>query len=401
MKETSLRFIFLLTKYLNKSATTTEIEALSDLLQTLETEEITKMMEQVYEKIDTDTVNPIFNLEKSKDILQNILSTASNKQAVFSRKKDYSLFYKLGIAATISTIIFSLIFFRSHNGSKDDDKAISPTAQLSNILPGGNRATLKMANGSIILLDSFNNGILARDKGTTIKKIAQGQLVFDAQNLKHDTETSVGLNTIYTPRGGQYQITLPDGSKVWLNAETAIKFPSKFIGAERTVELSGEAYFEIAKNTSQPFKVISNRVEVQVLGTSFNLSDYKDEAVQKTTLFNGAVKINYGKQVQLLKPGEQGILTTDNRLELADNVDIEVEIAWKNGLFLFRDASVKDVMAQVARWYNVDVTYEGENSKKLFNGSISRNANLNEVMSMLAFTGVAYEIKERSILIKN
>lgn len=398
MKKASLRFTFLVTKYLNKSATAAEVEELSTLLHTLEIEEINKIMEQIYEQTDPD--NPVFNLEQSENILQNILKgTKIDQQTRFSKRK-HSLIYKLSIAAIISSITLGLVFFKFYSLQKDDQHTL-PIKQAGNISPGGNRATLRMANGSIILLDSVNKGVLAGDEGTIIKKTAEGQLAFDARHIQYDKETSIGVNTIYTPRGGQYQIILPDGSKVWLNAETSIKFPSKFVGAERRVELIGEAYFEIAKKINQPFKVATNRIEVQVLGTAFSISDYQDETTQKTTLFDGAIKIRRGEKTQLLKPGEQSILTANNQLQLKDEVDLEVELAWKNGLFLFKDASMEEVMSQVARWYNVEVIYEGKNSKKLFNGSVSRSANLDELMSMLAFTGVAYEIKERNIIIKN
>lgn len=398
MKKASLRFTFLVTKYLNKSATAAEIKELSTLLHTLETEEINKIMEQIYEQ--TDTTNPVLNLDQSENILQNILKDTKIGQQTHVSKRKYSPIYKLSIAAIISAITFGLVFFKFYSLQKDDQRTL-PIKQTSDISAGGNRATLRMADGAIILLDSANKGVLARDEGTIIKKTAEGQLAFDARHIQYGKEASIGVNTLYTPRGGQYQIILPDGSKVWLNAETSIKFPSKFIGAERRVELIGEAYFEIAKKINQPFKVVTNRIEVQVLGTAFSISDYKDETTQKTTLFDGAIKIKRGEKTQLLKPGEQSILTANNQFQLKDGVDLEVELAWKNGLFLFKDASMEEVMNQVARWYNVEVIYEGKNSKKLFNGSVSRSANLDELMSMLAFTGVAYEIKERNIIIKN
>ncbi|MFC6102448.1 FecR family protein [Olivibacter domesticus] len=398
MKKASLRFTFLVTKYLNKSATAAEIEELSTLLHTLEIEEINKIMEQIYEQ--TDTTNPVLNLDQSQNILQNILKDTKISQQTHFSKRKYSPIYKLSIAAIIGAITFGLVFFKFYSLQKDNQRTL-PIKQTSDISAGGNRATLSMANGTIILLDSANKGVLARDEGTIIKKTAEGQLAFNARHIQYDKEASIGVNTIYTPRGGQYQIILPDGSKVWLNAETSIKFPSKFIGAERRVELIGEAYFEIAKKINQPFKVVTNRIEVQVLGTAFSISGYKDETTQKTTLFDGAIKIKRGEKTQLLKPGEQSILTANNQFQLKDGVDPEVELAWKNGLFLFKDASMKEVMNQVARWYNVKVIYTGKNSKKLFNGSVSRSANLDELMSMLAFTGVAYEIKERNIIIKN
>src|SRR5690606_21010450 len=266
------------------------------------------------------------------------------------------------------------------------------------ILPGGNKATLRMADGTTIILNDSPNGLLANEKGISIKKIADGELIIDAGTIKNDETPTQRWNIVATPRGGQYQIRLPDGSKVWLNAASSLTFPSQFRGNERMGELSGEVYFEIDKHSNKAFKVISKHLEVHVLGTDFNLLDYDNETVVKTTLVNGAVKIKRGTQAKLLKPGQQALLHRNETITITDHADIEREIAWKNGVFIFKDASIQHVMEQVARWYDIEVEYTGVRSKKLLNGSVSRNVNLSELMNMLAYTGVNYEIRGRKVL---
>lgn len=400
MNEATERFSLLLNHYLQKTIRPAELRELSTLLDTLDQEEIASVLEKIYQNIPV-SASPMAELQ-SETILANIIKQGKVQQALENRrpKKVLRLFLKAAAAAIFVGLACGLIFLRK----KTNQPALvanDKTQQPADISPGSNKATLTMSNGATIVLTNSPNGILARNGNTAIKKINDGQLIFEPHQATTDIETPDDWNIISTPRGGEYQLVLPDGSKVWLNAESSLKFPSHFKGKQRSVVLTGEAYFEIAKNTRQVFKVATAQMEVQVLGTDFNLADYGGNGISKTTLINGAVKIKSGKQTQLLKPGQQIQLTRNKQLKLIPHADIETEIAWKNGLFRFKDASIQQVMEQVARWYDIEVTYDNEHAKKLFNGSISRNVNLSGLLNMLAYTGVNYEIKGRKVHIKN
>ncbi|GAA4787032.1 hypothetical protein GCM10023231_13950 [Olivibacter ginsenosidimutans] len=401
MNRPSLRFSILLHRYLDKTATALELQELMDLLTTLPEEEVACILEPIYQETKESQL-PAEHL-RSEELLQNIFQQTTQhqqrKRTYIQRNKTWML--RMAAAAAIVGLTFSLNYIFNHYQSHTPTKELAQKSLPNDVAPGGNKATLTLANGQVIVLDTTKNGILAHHGGMEIKKIADGKLAFRIPANTKGQQAFTETNTISTPRGGQYQITLPDGSQVWLNAETTLIFPSQFDKQERKVVLNGEAYFEIAKHVKKPFKVISNHMEVHVLGTHFNLTDYEDERKPKTTLVDGSVRIKSGKQAQLLKPGEQAVLTADKQIKLVKNVDIETEIAWKNGLFQFKDAGIEQVMNNIARWYNIEVSYTGKINKKLLNGKISRDVNLSELMSMLAYTGVHYEIQGRKVIIKN
>jgi len=210
---------------------------------------------------------------------------------------------------------------------------------------------------------------------------------------------TAGLNKVSTPRGGQYKVQLPDGSKVWLNASSSIRFPSVFPAAERRVEITGEAYFEVVKDPSRPFTVSFNGTEVQVLGTSFNVMAYADERVSKTTLVEGSVSIRNHRSHAMLRPGQQAALLPGGRIQ-TDFKPVDEAVAWKDGMFYFKNAGVKDVMRQLSRWYDVEISYRGEVPVKQFTGRVSRDVNLSEILGMLRYAGVNCSLENSSIVIQ-
>lgn len=396
MNNTSKRFSLLLNRFLEKRIQKEELNELASLFNTLSQEEIDQVLRTIYD--DTLISSSLSENLRSEEMLKQILA---NKEDEPRPTSSFSFPYlKFAAAAILIGFAIGLFIFQIKNKQSDLQPIAISQNQLNDIPPGGNKAILKMANGTTIVLTDSPNGLLARDQAASIQKINDGQLIFDANTFVAEESSTNRWNTVETPRGGQYQIQLPDGSKVWLNAASSLRFPSQFRGKERKVELRGEAYFEVTKHSQQAFKVVSEHLEVQVLGTNFNLSDY-DDTMSKTTLINGSVKIKHGDQTKLLKPGQQALLHQKEVLSILDNVDIESEIAWKNGLFIFKDASIQRVMEQIARWYDIEIEYRGPRSKKLLNGSVSRNVNLSELMNMLAYTGVDYEIQERKVIIKN
>ena len=395
------RLSLLLNRFLKKTITTEELRELSSLLDGLSESEISIVLKKIYDK----TSVPTFFAEKlpSEHILAQILQRTEESNMLINAptKKIRPLIIKLTAAAAVIGLVVGFFIFPSKNQQPKSQHISSIKNNAGDILPGGNRATLKMSNGTTIVLTNSPNGILAQYGSMAVKKLADGQLVFDARSSTTENRQSSGWNTISTPRGGQYQLTLSDGSKVWLNAESSLRFPSQFIGDERRVELVGEAYFEVAKNSKQAFKVMSKQMEIQVLGTHFNLSDYDGHGISKTTLVSGSIKVKRGAQVHLLSPGQQAVVDKNKELTLLDHADVESEIAWKNGLFLFKDASIQNVMEQIARWYDIEVVYQKNHSKKLLNGNVSRKVHLSALMEMLAYTGVEYEIQGKRVLIKN
>ena len=290
-----------------------------------------------------------------------------------------------------------------------------PVNDKNAIIPGGNKAILKLSDGREIVLDSAANGALAQQGNSQVTKTKSGELIYEvtAQNSGGPLTTHhspLAYNTIATPRGGQYQLVLADGSKVWLNASSSLRYPTAFTGKERRVELTGEGYFEVAKNASMPFHVQVNQMDVEVLGTHFNINAYDDEAAVKTTLLEGSVKVGQGSMVNgqfkteneaMLNPGEQAVLSrAHSPFTIDHSPDIDQVMAWKNGLFQFKAAGIEAVLRQAARWYDVEFVYKGNIPEK-FSGQISRSANAEQLLKILELTGkVKFEINGKTITVK-
>lgn len=268
-------------------------------------------------------------------------------------------------------------------------------AIAADLPPGGNKATLVLANGQSITLDDAAEGQLARQSGSSISK-SNGQLVY----TPGAAETAV-VNTLITPKGGQYRLSLPDGSKVWLNALSRLEFPAAFTGASREVRLKGEAYFEIAENAAQPFRVSVNGITVEVLGTHFNINAYPDEQQLTTTLLEGKLNVK-GRNTVTLRPGQQAVVSAaagPQQVELVAHADTETATAWVNGYFQFSSAGVTDIMKQIARWYDIDVRYEGQATPRKFSGAISRGSSLSEVLKGLSATGINVKMEGRTVTV--
>lgn len=270
---------------------------------------------------------------------------------------------------------------------------------VHDIAPGGNKATLILADGRKVTLDDASNGQIAEESGIIITKTAEGQLRYNITAIKSVNPTA--YNTVVTPRGGQYQVMLPDGTKVWLNASSSLKFPAAFGTEGRKVELAGEAYFEVARNERLPFKVTTDKQEVVVLGTHFNINSYADETDTRTTLFEGSVKVTCkaSSAVKVLKPGQQAVL--EGKEIAVASIDTDEALAWKNGLFIFNNEELESIMRKVSRWYNVTVEYKDDQVRKeAFGGSVSRFGNVSEILRMLEITGnVRFTINGNKIIV--
>lgn len=331
------------------------------------------------------------------DVWQRIGERADKPRGIVRRMWMRSV----AAAAVVTVMGTGAWYLFSH---KQQQTPGSPTAVRyhGDALPGGNRAVLELADGSLIGLDSAGSGELARQGDARILKTGEGEVAYDGAQ-QGEAET-LAWNRISTPRGGQFQVSLPDGSKVWLNAASTLRFPVAFKGGERLVELSGEAYFDIAADAARPFRVAvtapgKGPMTIDVLGTQFNVQAYADEPLRTATLVSGKVRVSNGGEGEVLAPGQQAVLKGSHQLFIQP-ADIEAATAWKNGLISLENATIDEIMRQVERWYDVDVVYEGE-VKQQFLGRIPRSMKLSDVLKVLESTGwVHFEVNGRTVTVK-
>lgn len=351
----------------------------------------------------------ILSLEEKELLYQNIVQderfeSGGNEHADGSPVRSAGVWRQLSIAASILLAIsIGLYFYANRSLEPKIVKQATEAVKQKIIFPGGDKAVLTLSDGSRIILDNAKNGVLANQAGVSIQKTSDGMLLyaFSPSNSENSPE-SVATNNIYnkieTPVGGKYQVNLPDGSKVWLNASSTLRFPAFFFGNTREVELTGEAFFDVAKNKSKPFKVITQDQIVEVLGTQFNINSYSDEGPIKTTLIEGSVKIIYKDHVVLLTPGQQ--FRPQNQHVKVVGVDTEDIIAWKKGYFLFKNEDIQSIMRKLSRWYDVEVNYEGDIPVVGFGGNVSRSKDISEVLDVLQLTNaVHFKIEGRRITV--
>ena len=281
------------------------------------------------------------------------------------------------------------------------------TSRANDIAPGSNKATLTLADGSTVSLDSAGTGNLVSQGNAEVIKRGDGQLQYASTgNGSNTPAASMVYNVLSTPRGGEYRLKLQDGTNVWLNAGSSIRYPTTFAGKERRVEITGEAYFEVAKNADMPFRVsvndpaVGKPTEIEVLGTGFDVNAYQDESSQKTTLIEGAIKVTSGAGAVTLNPSEQAI-SSGNQLKTLQLENPEQTIAWKNGYFEFENADIPTIMRQISRWYDVDVEYQGKGSEDRFSGRFSRNISLAVVLQILHTSGVQLLADDKKIVIRS
>lgn len=367
--------------------------------------DLQKIMQQQF----TENVNNSDNLhsDSAKKLLERIREkiNSTGKPAKIIRMN----FWKKAVAAAVIVMLGTGTFLLLNNKREKEIAKVNPyKPKPIDIAPGGNKAVLTLADGSQIILDSAANGNLASQGNTNVIKLDNGQLTYNGSGSPLGDGGEVLYNTISTPRGGQYQLVLADGTKVWLNAASSLRFPASFTGGERKVELKGEGYFEVAKNTSMPFKVnVAGKEEVEVLGTHFNINSYVDETIINTTLLEGKVKVISvinselkTQNSQLLSPGQQAQLTATGQIFINKSPAIDEVMAWKNGKFQFGEsADIATIMRQIARWYDVEVEYKGTVTEHI-GGTISRDVKVSKVLEMLEMTGsVKFQMSGRKVIV--
>ena len=300
------------------------------------------------------------------------------------------------IAAAAAVLIAGTAFFLLFKSSTSFPKIASIEQRYQNDVPaGGNKAILTLGDGSKIILDNATTQLQTKNiEGININ-YQEGSIAYE----DNAASKTIEYNTIVIPRGGQYQLTMADGSKVWLNAGTTLKFPRTFADDKRAVELSGEAYFEVAKKENTPFVVKLNNMEVQVLGTHFNVKAYPEESNIKTTLLEGKVQLKAGNNSTLLLPGNEGVFAAGNMV--VNEANTAEAVAWKNGDFLFDKSDIKTIMQQFERWYDVNVQYEAGVPTNRFVGEFSRNLSLAASLKILELSGIHFTISGKNITVLN
>ncbi|HET6995152.1 MAG TPA: FecR domain-containing protein [Chitinophagaceae bacterium] len=303
---------------------------------------------------------------------------------------------RVAVAASVLLIIglsSYFIFFRAGQKTINPPIAVNGQHTGADALPGSSGAILTTANGQQVILDSANNGLIATEGNTSVNK--------EGPQLQYQPNSDAApvYNTLTTPKGRKFELLLADGTKVWLDAGSSITYPTAFTGNERNVKASGQVYFEVARDASKPFTVSVGDMDVQVLGTHFNINAYPDETTVKTTLLEGSVKVTKNKQSQMLKPGEQAQVSSNENIKIITAVDIDAVMAWKNGLFSFNHADLATVLLELSRWYDMEVVYEGEISTRAFDGKIGRDLNLSQVLKGLQKTQVNFRIDGNKLIV--
>lgn len=400
MNTSRSRLSYLFNCYYNKTATPQERDELFAIIAAgKKDQELSNLIRTAWNDLHLDA--PLFNSTKTELILKTILASGNSQEPTEPTKPNHNLLlWAKFSAAAVGLLFLSFGFYNYlHKNKPVVQKSIAKiNPPQHDALPGSSKAVLTLANGKTIILDNAHNGTLAKEGNTVVNKTADGKLVYNLSNLADDN-AAPSINTINTPRGGEYQVILPDGTKVWLNAASSIRFPTRFTGNSRDVEISGEAYFEVTKNKLMPFRVKTERADIEVLGTHFNVMAYGDEKLMKTTLLEGAVNIKSGSLTYKLKPGQQAQVNATGNTKVTSDIDIEDEVAWKNGIFQFRDAGIDVILRQASRWYDVNVTYQGKIPQKEFTGRLSRNVKASELLKMIQYTGIAVHIEGKNIIV--
>ena len=390
------RLTYLFQAYFNRTATSGERDELMVLLEKAENDEQVKaLLAHAWEQ--TNLTNKVFDDNQGEEMLANILQTeqADKSIPVIPRYKKFFNWPRVAAAAAILIAAFTGIYFLFNQKPKQDIAQSGSTNQKEIIVPGGDKAILILADGSAIVLDTLHTGSLPQQGNTRIVKLNTGSLAY---NAGAGSQLETLYNTLSTPSGGQFQLVLPDGSKVWLNSSSSIRFPTAFNGDERKVELTGEAYFEVAKNAAKPFKVSVKEMEVEVLGTHFNIMAYDDEKSINTTLLEGSVKVSKGSTGKILVPGQQSKVGSGGNIKITE-ADVEEAIAWKNGFFQFNSYDIETVMRQVARWYDVQVVYKHKIPGGNFSGIVSRKNNISRVLEILQGGDVQFKIEGKKVIV--
>ncbi|SFM62809.1 FecR family protein [Chitinophaga sp. YR627] len=362
------------------------------LSEKINDEAAVQQMLQVWHQIER-------NREQNKirflSMLQDLQHSSISKRPLLRFLSHRVFRYAAAVALLIGVATFLWVNQRKPAGPGNNMAAAGKNMPIA---PGRDGAILTLADGSTMVLDSAGNGVLANQNGTSVV-LQNGQLAY---NTGDGAAGAPVYNTVSTPKGRQFKLILPDGTKVWLNAASIIRYPTSFEGKERNITLQGEAYFEVSQDAKTPFKVTTDEATtIEVLGTSFNINAYTNENIIRTTLLDGAVRINAYHQTATLKPGQQAaVKPSKGQMVVLNAVNTDQVMAWKNGLFNFDDASLDEVMRQLERWYDIEVVYEKGIPTAHFGGEINKQNTLQDVLHILEGSKVDFQLEGRKLIVK-
>lgn len=387
----------LLFKYLQGSLTTDEAVRLE------EWKSQSPENQQLFDELSKEALSPgrmkteeYSSPVREQRIFDKISSQVPELQGKVVKMTKFNWKYAAAAAAAV-IIVSSLFVFKTNDRQEPAVAQVKTDGRDDVAAPEQNYARITLADGNTVDLNSSASGSLASQGRMEVIKTEEGLIVYKVAAGKVDG--TVQLNTLTNPKGSSViGMVLEDGTKVWLNAGSSLTYPVAFVEKERKVSITGEAYFEVAKNRLKPFKVSRDKMEIQVLGTHFNVNAYSDDPDMKVTLLEGSVKVSNGLASGMLKPGQQAKIK-DQKVDIQHEVNLDQVMAWKNGFFSFEKASVAAVMREVARWYNIEVVYNGAVPNEYFGGDLRRDARLSSVLKVLEKTGVKFRIEGNKVTV--
>ncbi len=411
MKKNITRFNLLFEKYIHREYT---LEERNEFLEMVAHEDYIDVLKKLISNEVKDAIaNHEMDDNRANEIFNNIVKTAHDEEELNVHQLHTPKIYRFKWwAAAVLIICAGSIYFFSHRTPARVFASSTPKSKplANDVAPGHSGAILTLSNGKKIVLDSLKNGLLANQGNVNILK--KGDQI--SYRDREGSNEKILYNTMTTPKGRQYQLELSDGTRVWLNAASSITYPTAFVGKERTVEITGEVYFEVKTimlstgkdKKKMPFIVVINspanvKREIQVLGTHFNINAYDNESAAKITLLEGSVKVVNNNTSVTIKPGEQAVMQNQGNKMSVVNADIDEAVAWKNGFFSFKNASIETIMHQVERWYNVDVVYNGQKPTDHYGGEVSEDVNASEMLKVLEVGGIHFKIEGKKIIITN
>lgn len=389
---------YLFNKYMSNNCSIMEKEQLAQMVLLPENKNyIIKLLENEW---NNSTEREKMSEEKVEQILQSIfnenptpLKQLPNPFAIIPVHKKVN-WHKFAVAASVLIIagISVYIFLQKISNSSQQNKPVVSSSDIK--APRLSKAVIILSNGAQLALDSIKQGTLALQDSVHIIKNVNGEIVYKGSS------TQITYNTLYNPRGSKIvNITLQDGTKVWLNNESSLKYPTAFYGNERKVEVSGEAYFEVAPSTAKKFLVITEGVTTEVWGTHFNVNAYSSTTSVKVTLLQGSIKVINNNSSKFIAPGQQAQLNSTEEININKNVDTDEVTAWKDGLFNFNSLSIQEIMREIEKWYDINVAYEGRQTNKHFSGIFSREDDISEILKMMEMAGIKFRIEGKKVTV--
>lgn len=405
-----MQYHSLLQKQAAGTATEAELQQLQQWLQTLDEAALRQVMHSYALLMNTERLQATpgnaavwrqinATLQQQGALPQ---TSAPGIPSVTESRRVRTLWPRVSVAAAVLLALVSGTWWWMNRGAVEPAE-VRTLAIAGDKAPAVNRATLTLADGRVITLDSAAGGTLAQQQGMAVVKLSDGAIRYQPNGTTSAGNAAAAVNTLRTPRGGLFQVTLPDGSRVWLNSASSLQYPAAFTGTNRTVTLSGEAYFEIAADKSKPFLVNTATQQVQVLGTAFNINAYDDEGATRTTLLQGSVQValhtpGNGAAQQKLSPGKQAVATPAGIT--VQQPDLQQVMAWKEGEFRFSHLKITSIMRQIARWYDVEVEYQGPVPQNEFYGVIPRKEYVSQILKALTLTkNVHFVMKGNTIVV--